>query len=243
MKDQGESLLNILTIDTSTDNDYLCICSTDKTPIQSTIKGLSHSNAIFENLESLLSESGLSIDEINLIAAGRGPGSFTGVRIGLTTARTLAQILSIPLIGFISHELYAASAADRGYAQIITALDAKKKRVFGAAHSVCGVRAESLVPAGDYPPEELLKKCDPSAKTLCAGDGCSLYAEKITSYFDNCDIENEITLSAEKTAEFVREKAELIAPGGGDYREAVPFYARLSDAEVAKRQKETGAAR
>src|ERR1700716_4024253 len=82
-------------------------------------------------VEFLMHQSGLTYRQLSAVAVGLGPGLFTGMRVGVTTAKTLAQALSVPIIGVPSLDLLAFDA--RYTPKVICpVLDAKRKEVFFA---------------------------------------------------------------------------------------------------------------
>lgn len=91
-----------------------------------------HSNKLIPAIHELISSQGISMKDIEGIAVGRGPGSYTGVRIGVTAAKTFAWSLRIPLIGVSSLEALAYGAADRKSDKhwIIPMMDARRSQVY-----------------------------------------------------------------------------------------------------------------
>ncbi len=73
-----------------------------------------HSERLLQLIDQLLLTAGWSLDQVQAIAVGRGPGSFTGIRIGLATARTFGQVLNLPLIPFSSLEAWMNSVSPLG---------------------------------------------------------------------------------------------------------------------------------
>jgi len=130
--------LNILTIDTSTDIEFIALSVNEKIFQYSDNAKMSHSVTMFDNLSLLLSQGSITIDEIDLIGTGIGPGSFTGIRIAVSTARMFAQILKIPLVGIKSQEIYAASVQGFGNKTVLAAFDAKKSKVFAGVYELRG---------------------------------------------------------------------------------------------------------
>ena len=126
--------MNTLVLDTATHTEMAAvrIGSCDTHEIYRA--DISHSVALFERIDRALKSAHASIKDIELIAVGIGPGSFTGIRIAVTTARMLAQTLNVPLIGIPTTELFAVSADANTDQDIVVAFDAKKSRVFGARY-------------------------------------------------------------------------------------------------------------
>lgn len=90
-----------------------------------------HTRKILPMVQDVLDEAGITLDELDAIAFGRGPGSFTGVRIGIGVAQGLAFGAGVPLIG-ISTLAAMAQGAHRldGAEQVLTAIDARMNEVY-----------------------------------------------------------------------------------------------------------------
>lgn len=91
-----------------------------------------HGETLLPHLSDVLSRGALRPQDLTMIAVGIGPGSFTGVRVGLATAKGLALALKIPLVGVSTLDVVAAGAGD--HASLLVLLDAKKGEVFGARY-------------------------------------------------------------------------------------------------------------
>ena len=114
----------------------------------------SHLQNLTPQISQILQDSALQIGDIGAIAVSHGPGSFTGIRIGVSTARALAQILDIPCIAVSSLEALAlrASAGETANPEqlqvpgartlICPILDARRKQVYGAAYEVTAQAAD-----------------------------------------------------------------------------------------------------
>jgi len=137
-----------------------------------------HANRLLGDAEAALQRAGLGWAEVDRIAVGVGPGSFTGLRIGIATARALAQARGLPLVAVSSLEALAlgASAARSGDAPggaddpplVLAVLDARRGEAFAAAW-----RDGALVmPAAALSPEALAQQVGALHGTaLAVGDG------------------------------------------------------------------------
>ena len=90
-----------------------------------------HANRLLAAAEEALERAGLGWDEVERIAVGVGPGSFTGLRIGIATARALAQARGLPLVAVSSLEALARGAGTREL--VLAVLDARRGEAFAAA--------------------------------------------------------------------------------------------------------------
>jgi len=233
--------LNILVIDTSTEIELLALSVNGKIFQYCRNEGMSHSVTMFTNLSSILSQASTGINDIDLIAAGTGPGSFTGIRIAVTTARMLAQILDIPLVGLRSQEIYAASAVISGEKTVLTAFDAKKSKVFAGVYHVKDSITREIIEPGDYFMQELLDSIENPGELICIGDGCAKYIdvieksskEKGISYTYPENFLPDGKAAAELALRKYNECPEIYI----DFNNTVPFYTRKSDAETAKDKK------
>lgn len=94
-------------------------------------RGATHGEFILPSVEYLLEKAGLSYGNIAGVAVGVGPGLFTGLRVGVATAKTLAQALSVPIVGISSLDLLAYDARYSNKV-VCPVLDARRKEVFYA---------------------------------------------------------------------------------------------------------------
>lgn len=120
-------------------------------------------------IQTVMAEAALEFAELDAIAVTRGPGGFTGVRIGLATARGLALACRLPVLGVSSFQVAAqgAPAAERQGRTLVVVLDAKRSDVFVQFFS------ERLAPLGDplsLTPDSLAD-CLPTGSLLLTGDG------------------------------------------------------------------------
>ena len=126
--------MKTLAIDTS--NHTLAVAVVDGQEVlgqSQTMAIKNHSTALMPAIDGLMQAVGMAPKELEQIVVAKGPGSYTGLRIGVTTAKTLAQTLNIPLIGVSSLKAVAANCV--GVSQVIVPLfDARRQNVYAGAY-------------------------------------------------------------------------------------------------------------
>jgi tRNA threonylcarbamoyladenosine biosynthesis protein TsaB len=128
-----------------------------------------HASRLLDLAESVLSTADASWDDVHRIAVGVGPGSFTGLRIGVATARGLAQARGIPLVPVSTLRALALPAHDGS--AVAAVIDARRREVFAAVYAADG--SELVAPAA-FAPADLAPHLD---GVLAVGDGAVLYRE------------------------------------------------------------------
>lgn len=203
---------------------------------------MNHLKGIISLIDEALKAAGITKDDLTHIAASIGPGSFTGIRIGVTTARTMAQMLDIPCIAVSSIEalaegsLSAAISADALY--VVPIINARRHQTYGAIyeaeftsdyeHQALNLISEEK----QYMIEELLEKIS-GQPAFFTGDGIDAYKDIIEAtlpagsykYADEA-IRYQ---SAEAVAVIALRKAKV-----GDtltFDKLMPEYMRLAEAE------------
>jgi tRNA threonylcarbamoyladenosine biosynthesis protein TsaB len=230
--------LNILVIDTASPLEIIAAVRGDAAAETSIVVNTSHSVTILDTIGRCLDTLGIAAGDLNCLGVGVGPGSFTGIRIAVSTARMLAQVLGIPLVGIPTHLLYAVSVDAAIDDNIMIAFDAKKGRVFGALYRKSGTPLPiEVIPPGDYQIEHLIEAVDRSRKSLLIGNGIEKYRPALLT-LDRGVFLDSFTPSGETMCGLVRETYLTDPSKYSDYNRVVPCYARKSDAEVAKELKE-----
>ncbi|HYH34745.1 MAG TPA: tRNA (adenosine(37)-N6)-threonylcarbamoyltransferase complex dimerization subunit type 1 TsaB [Nocardioides sp.] len=171
-----------------------------------------HGEQLAPLVERALQEAGAVRQDLTAVAVGVGPGPFTGLRVGLVTARTLGFVLEIPVYGVCTLDVLAVEAVDTGsvIGDFVVATDARRKEVYVASYDAEGHRLRG--PAVARPAEV-------ATEALVVGEGAALYPE----HFPNgCP---PLRPSAGWLARTVAdERAEL--------RDPEPLYLRRPDAAV-----------
>ena len=99
--------MTILALDTSNKTLSVAVELTDGTIIEQTIENtLQHSVLLVPTIEAVFKEAGITAKDLTKIVVAEGPGSYTGLRIGVTVAKTIAKSLGIPLVGVSSLDVF-----------------------------------------------------------------------------------------------------------------------------------------
>lgn len=118
--------MNILVIDTASPLEIITAARGDAAAETSIVINTSHSVTVLDTISRCLGALELIPGDLSCLGVGVGPGSFTGIRIAVTTARMLAQVLGIPLVDIHTHLLYAVSVNAETGDNIMIAFDAKR---------------------------------------------------------------------------------------------------------------------
>ncbi|HDC4323630.1 tRNA (adenosine(37)-N6)-threonylcarbamoyltransferase complex dimerization subunit type 1 TsaB [Aeromonas hydrophila] len=145
-----------------------------------------HTRKILPMVQAVLDEAGITLDELDVIAFGRGPGSFTGVRIGIGVAQGLAFGAGVPLIG-ISTLAAMAQGAHRldGAEQVLTAIDARMNEVYFGRYELIDGRMQLVGDEVVSDPAALVDARGKLARRVtCVGTGFETYGEILSGLAD-----------------------------------------------------------
>lgn len=108
---------------------------------------MKHGEQLAPLIEQAMRQAGIVRQDLTAIGVGIGPGPFTGLRVGLVTARTLAFVLEIPVYGVCSLDVLAAEAAATTQVgrEFVVATDARRKEVYLASYDADGARVDGPV--------------------------------------------------------------------------------------------------
>lgn len=167
--------MNLLALDTSTPACSVAIWRDGQAVEVSEIASNRHSSLILAMVDRVLAESGTSLNQCDAIAFGRGPGTFTGLRIGVGVVQGLAYGADVPVLPVSSLQAQAARA---GAENVLAAFDARMRQVYWGLYRL---NTDGYVQADNdimlTAPE--LVRVPGAKKWLAAGGGCDLYREII----------------------------------------------------------------
>ena len=171
--------MKILGIDTSTK--YLCIGICDQVKVYefNLEVGQKLSALIAPTIKRILDSLGWEAKDIDYFACGLGPGSFTGLRIGLSTIKGLAWALNKPVIGIPSLDILARNIKSCG-STIVPIVDAKRNLIYCSAYRITGNRLKRIMPYQLLSKEELVFKF--KKDILFLGDASGLYKEYLLKH-------------------------------------------------------------
>jgi len=199
--------------------------------------GLTHSRTLMPIVEGILKNTGLTMADIDAVAVAAGPGSFTGIRIGVSAAKGLAFAVDKPTVGVST---LAAMARNVAFADglVICAMDARRNQIYNALFEAKNGTLTRLTPDRAVSLEELTGeiKDDPRPKTV-VGDGARLTYTFLTEAGIACRLAPPHLLM--QNAMSVALEAEALAAEGKlvSAQELEPVYLRPAQADRLKTKK------
>ena len=230
----------VLGIDTSTPQTSVAIGSDRELLGSVSIAGKARQESVVPAIQQLLRWSGLGLDRVGGIAVGVGPGLFTGLRVGIETAKTLAHVLGVPIVGVTSLDAlaYVVRYTPRRIAAVI---DARRGEVFSAVYRAVpgGVVRES-----DFrvlKPDHLVAEIQAvPGEVLCVGNGAILYRREIEELGSWVEFASPAVAHPAAAALVELAVPRLVREEHDPLFDIVPLYLRKSDAEIAWDQRARG---
>ncbi len=221
----------ILGIETSTMTGSVAICTEERLIAEYTLNTkATHAERLLTAIEHVVQSTSLTIRDLDGIAVAKGPGSFTGLRIGVTTAKSLAYSIQKPIVAVSSLDALASQYlySDR---LLCPFLDARKKEVYTAFYRNTGAHIQRLSEYAVIAPHNVFQEIHEPVVFL--GDGVAPYRHQIDealgelAYFaDPAHLLPRGSLVAEIGAK------RLLQGEADDCFALTPFYLRKSDAEI-----------
>ena len=207
----------------------LCDISSEKTTVIASSfvnTKLTHSQTLLPMAEEMLKNSGVSLEDVDLLAVNNGPGSFTGIRIGVAAVKGLAFASNKPCVGVSTLHSLAYNLVGRECI-VCAVMDARCSQFYNALFEVIGSKIKRLTPDRAISSVDLaedLKKYS-GRRIVLAGDGAELANKKITA--ENIFI---------APPALRHQRAESVCFAASEYKrlsakELIPLYLRLPQAE------------
>jgi tRNA threonylcarbamoyladenosine biosynthesis protein TsaB len=238
--------LTILAFDTATPATTVALCGPGESVLEARddphpAQRPGHATRLMPLAVSLLGQAGIGWEGVERIAVGIGPGTFTGLRIGIATARALARARGIPLTGVSTLRSVALGAleldepARERFDSVLAVLDARRREVFAAAWRMDQIETGE---APFLPPRALAPQ---ALAELIAELGISPLALGNGAIEFRTVLERSEALIPENASQLHRVTAThhcrlaRAQPGGGAPDDVHPEYLRLPDAEISRR--------
>lgn len=192
--------------------------------------GLTHSQTLLPMVQQLLNVQGFTCNDIDLYAVTNGPGSFTGVRIGVSCVKGLAFPKNTPCVGVSTLEAIAAGGLALEGAILCAAMDARRAQVYNALFEVKNGELVRLTEDRAISIADLTAECTPYGdRVVLFGDGTVLCYQSMQSIGARLAPENIRYQRASSVALLAEKKSQtngLLSPA-----ELMPMYLRPSQAE------------
>ena len=217
-----------------------CAVAADGAPIASAWQqtGLTHSRTLMPMVESMLQNSDLALSDMDAIAVAVGPGSFTGLRIGIAAAKGLAWGAEKPCIAVSTLEAMATPLSHMAGHLILCAMDARRQQIYNAVFLAQGGALTRLVPDRAVALEELAAELAGEMRPITVvGDGAALCHGFLTQAGIPCamapiHLRAQSAVGVGLAAEALAKAGKLLSP-----QALAPVYLRLSQAERERLEK------
>ena len=221
--------MKILSVDTSSSNCAVALLEDDNLIDENSLNnGKTHSENLMPLIAELLERNNIELKRIGLITVSVGPGSFTGIRIGIASVKAMAEVHNIKIAGVTSLETLAK--IDNSERNKICLLDARNNQVY------FGVFDKNYNLLEDYKADdinsliEIMKKYENS---VAIGDGAVLHKELLENNINGILVLKECLQTAENTGKIGYKK---FLEGKLENADTImPFYLRKSQAERMKK--------
>lgn len=193
-----------------------------------------NSERVLPMVQGVLADAGWSLSDLDGIAFGAGPGSFTGVRIGCGVAQGLAfgadlPVLPVGTLAALAHE----AQRRRGWKRVLACLDARMREVYVAAYALIGDEWTDSMPPCVSPPADVHRPAPTDAEWFGAGNGFAAYPA-LVSTLALADVDPELRPTAQAIGELALPR--LAAGEGVAAADAAPMYVRHRIALTAVEQ-------
>lgn len=225
--------MRILALDTSTEVAGVALLDGDRICFSHVFRHHANlSQRLLPSVQWLLTDAGLAFQDVGALVVGLGPGSFTGVRIGVTTAKVLAQVASLPVVGIGTLAAMAGAAAMCTGLLVCPAIDARKHEVYGALYRIGSEGPEEVLAPAALPAAKLAALVSQHGEpVLVCGTGAVRYRQEFEAALGarlrtvpGHDFPDPVVLAHLGRRRL--ERGERDDPIG-----LVPIYARPSEAE------------
>lgn len=198
-------------------------------------KGMIHGRELVPAIQEILTQASLHPADVDLIAVDLGPGSYTGLRVGLATAKGLAYALKKELIGVSSLDALAENVPAEGRQFLCPLIDARWKQVYCALYEAANGAWRKILDDHAVLPEAIASRID--VRTTIFGDGVDRYRDILLR---NGGVEGPAAWNIPKASTVAKLGAKAYHGGlRHDPTTLAPRYLRRTEAEVKRDERGT----
>lgn len=230
--------MKILSIDTSSEVCSVAILEDTNVIKEISVKdGNTHSIKLMPQIEQIFKDTNLSLNDIDLFACDKGPGSFTGIRIGIATIKAFCDVTNKPCIGISSLMGLAYNVKNDGY--ICSLIDAKNDNVY---YSLFEYSNNNYIQVGEYLSDNIsyitniLKNCN--KPIFFVGNGSIVYKDVLKSVLkENAKFESDTFLNDLSAVSIGIAAFSMYENNKLDESPLSPLYLKKSSAEILLEEK------
>ncbi len=169
--------MRILAVDTTTPDGSVALLENGKLRIEVNWSSpVTHSSRLLKSVDFVLAGSGLEVGDVDGFACAVGPGSFTGIRIGVSAVKSLAFASGKPVASVSTLTALASKLSSPEGRLVAPVLDAKRGEIYAALFERQNSVLEDVVPQGAYDPENFLRRLPAQSPVVFVGSGLALHA-------------------------------------------------------------------
>ena len=232
--------MTTLCIDTATEVGTVAIARNGVVAAARTWRSSSrHDENLFEHIDAVLSEARVGRSDVTLVGVDIGPGRFTSLRVGLSTAKGLALGLGIPIVGVSSLRVLARSITANDEVARVALMNAYRGDLFAAAYWLAKGDERELLSPIFGPPEAVFARIRDAigARPIAfCGDGARTHAAAVEAFFGANLGDGQEAPEAPQASAIAREVEQVMRARGPDELASLePQYLRPSDAKLPQR--------
>ena len=221
--------MNILVLDCAVSKISIAVKFDDKMIAQTYDIGMHQSEILVPAIDDILQKAGITAGDLDFSAITIGPGSFTGLRLGISALKAIELAYNVPIYGVSSLQVYSYTAKNLGF-PVLCCIDANKDRFYACLYDENG---NEILPDGDYETSELIDKID-FDKLLITGPDAKKFYDILSNSNVHTDLKPYLLKNYDNYAACLIEIAEKMHKNNEsplqDYDG--PVYLRASEAEL-----------
>ena len=221
--------MNILVLDCAVSKISIAVKFEDKMIAQTYDIGMRQSEILVPAIDDILQKAGITAGDLDFSAITIGPGSFTGLRLGISALKAIELAYNVPIYGVSSLQVYSYTAKNLGF-PVLCCIDANKDRFYACLYDENG---NEILPDGDYETSELIEKINFN-KILITGPDAKKFYDILSSSNVHTDLKPYLLKNYDNYAACLIEIAEKMHKNNEsplqDYDG--PVYLRASEAEL-----------